>query len=50
LAFEGFAIGALEVLEGFGADTADVLRELCGYPDDEIEDLARAGAFGSSDR
>jgi crotonobetainyl-CoA:carnitine CoA-transferase CaiB-like acyl-CoA transferase len=29
-----------------GADTADVLRELCGYGDEQLERAAAAGAFG----
>jgi crotonobetainyl-CoA:carnitine CoA-transferase CaiB-like acyl-CoA transferase len=31
---------------GRGADTADLLRSLCGYSDDRIAELAGRGAFG----
>ncbi|MEA2361345.1 MAG: hypothetical protein QOD71_490 [Thermoleophilaceae bacterium] len=33
-----------------GEHTGDVLAELCGYSDEHVAELARAGAFGTVDR
>jgi crotonobetainyl-CoA:carnitine CoA-transferase CaiB-like acyl-CoA transferase len=32
-----------------GADTVEILRELCGYPEARLEELRRAGVFGAAE-